>query len=373
MRIAFDHQAFCLQKSGGISRYFFKLAEGLANEQENIGIFSPIYRNQYARQLRNNIMHGAYIRDYPARCADVAVALNGMVARRQLRAWRPDIVHETYFSNHRSGATNTPTVLTIFDMISELGLDGATRTPTELRASKKYAAVKRADHVICISEHTRQDLIRLYDVPPEKATTIHLGCEVQRSISISTPEMHRPYLLYVGLRAGYKNFNRFIHAVASSKQLKDSFDIVAFGGGTFSDVELAALHELNFGASQVRQIDGDDNCLVSYYTHASALVYPSVYEGFGLPPLEAMAYQCPVVSSHASVMPEIISDAAEFFDPLNIEAMATAIERVVLSSVRTQELVERGLERIQQFTWNKCVKRHIDLYAALDPAVARAQ
>jgi glycosyltransferase involved in cell wall biosynthesis len=372
VRIAFDHQAFCLQKSGGISRYFFKLAEGLANEQENVGVFSPLYRNTYARQLANNTMHGAYIKDYPARCADVAVALNGMVARRQLRAWRPDIVHETYFSNHRSGATNTPTVLTIFDMIGELGLDGATPTSAELRASKKYAAVKRADHVICISEHTRQDLIRLYDVPPEKTTTIHLGCEVQRSISITTP-VHTPYLLYVGLRAGYKNFNRFLHAVASSKQLKHSFDIVAFGGGKFSDVELAALRELNFTANQVRQIEGDDNCLASYYTHASALVYPSVYEGFGLPPLEAMAYQCPVVSSQASVMPEIISDAAEFFDPLNIEAMATAIERVVSSSVRAQELVDRGLERIQQFTWNKCVQRHIDLYAALDPAAARIQ
>ncbi len=373
MRIAFDHQAFCLQKSGGISRYFFKLVEGLANEQENIGVFAPLYRNQYARQLPNNIMHGGYIKDYPARCADVAVALNGMVAKCRLRAWRPDIVHETYFSNHRSGATNTPTVLTIFDMIGELGLDGATPTSAELRTSKKYAAVTRADHVICISEHTRQDLIRLYDVAPEKTTTIHLGCEVERSTSIRMSEMHRPYLLYVGLRAGYKNFNRFIHAVASSKQLKDSFDIVAFGGGTFSDVELAALHKLNFGANQVRQIDGDDNCLASYYTHASALVYPSVYEGFGLPPLEAMVYQCPVVSSHASVMPEIISDAAEFFDPLNIEAMATAIERVVLSSVRTQALVDRGLERSQQFTWQKCVQKHMDLYAALDPAAARIQ
>jgi glycosyltransferase involved in cell wall biosynthesis len=72
-------------------------------------------------------------------------------------------------------------------------------------------------------------------------------------------------------------------------------------------------------------------------------------------------------------MPEIISDAAEFFDPLSIEAMVTAIERVVLSSMRAQELVDRGLERIQQFTWNKCVQQHIDLYAALDPAPARIQ
>jgi glycosyltransferase involved in cell wall biosynthesis len=373
MRIAFDHQAFCLQKSGGISRYFFKLAEGLANEQENIGVFAPLYRNQYARQLPYKIMHGGYIKDYPARCADVAVALNGMVGRRQLRAWRPDIVHETYFSNHRSGATNTATVLTIFDMISELGLDGATRTPTELRTSKKYAAVKRADHVICISEHTRQDLIKLYDIEPEKTTTIHLGCDSHVRPTARLMRIERPYLLYVGLRGGYKNFNRFAQAVASSNQLRESFDIVAFGGGAFSDIELAALRDLKFTANQVVQVEGDDSTLANYYVHASALVYPSFYEGFGLPPLEAMAHRCPVVSSQASVMPEIIGSAAEFFDPIDPADMAVAIERVVFSSVRTQDLIEKGLERVKCFTWDKCAQHHLDVYRALDRSFSKTQ
>lgn len=373
MRIAFDHQAFCLQKTGGISRYFFKLAEGGAKEALDIGVFSPLYRSQYARELPKSVVHGAYMKDYPPRCADFAVALNGILARQQLRAWRPDIVHETYFSKHRSGPVNVPTVLTIFDMIGELGIDGVKPTRHELQNSKKYAAVNRADHVICISEQTRQDLIKMYQVAPEKTTTIYLGCDAAVEKTTRVISTRRPYLLYVGLRSGYKNFNRFVQAVASSKQLRESVDIVAFGGTKFSDVELAYFRNLKFAANQVRQLSGSDDDLADCYANACALVYPSIYEGFGLPPLEAMVNRCPVISSQASVMPEIIGDAAEFFDPLDVEAMSFAIERVVFSSVRSQELINRGLKRSQQFTWNKCVQQHLDLYSALHAFVTKSQ
>jgi glycosyltransferase involved in cell wall biosynthesis len=373
VRIAFDHQAFCLQKNGGISRYFFKLAETLATDGQAIRVFSPFHRNQYAKQLASGVVCGTYTNDYPNRCADVAVALNGLVARHQLRAWRPAIVHETYFSNYRSGGVTTPTVLTIFDMIGELGLDGLKPTKQELRTSKKYVAVKRADHIICISEHTRQDLIKLYDIEPAKTTTIHLGCDSYVRPTVRPMQIGRPYLLYVGLRGGYKNFDRFVQAVAFSKQLRESFDIVAFGGGAFSDAELAALRDLKFTPNQVVQVEGDDSTLANYYAHASALVYPSFYEGFGLPPLEAMAYRCPVVSSQATVMPEIIGSAAEFFDPIDLADMAVAIERVVFSPVRTQDLIEKGLEQVKYFTWDKCAQQHLDVYRALDRSISKTQ
>jgi glycosyltransferase involved in cell wall biosynthesis len=94
-------------------------------------------------------------------------------------------------------------------------------------------------------------------------------------------------------------------------------------------------------------------------------VYPSCYEGFGLPPLEAMACQCPVVSSHASAMPEVIGDAAEFFEPTNIESIAKAIQKVVFSDTRKKELVAKGLERVAQFTWQACAQKHLALYQQL--------
>ena len=372
MRIAFDHQAFCLQKTGGISRYFFHLAEQLAILGEGVGVFSPLYRNQYARQLQQKIVHGGYVKDYPPRCADAAVALNGVVARRQLRAWQPDVVHETYFSNTQSGSDKTPVVLTVFDMIGELGLDAEAPTPAELKRSKKYAAVKRADHVICISEHTRQDLIRLYEVSPAKTSTIHLGCAVATPADTLALKIAKPYLLYVGLRAGYKNFARFIQGFASSAQLRSSFDIVAFGGGGFSAEERMQFEALKLQPGQVRQIDGDDLKLATYYRQASAFVYPSCYEGFGLPPLEAMANQCPVVSSRTSAMPEVIGDAAEFFDPLDLDSIASAIQNVVNSQTRTNELIAKGLARVEQFNWQTCAAQHLALYKSLNSLAANA-
>jgi len=373
MRIAFDHQAFCLQKTGGISRYFFHLAEQLALTGQDVGVFSPLYRNQYARQLPSQILHGRYVKDYPPRCADAAVALNGLLARRQLRAWQPDIVHETYFSNTRSGSDRTLSVLTVFDMIGELGLDTVTPTPEDLKRSKKYAAVKRADHVICISEHTRQDLIRLYEVAPEKTSTIHLGCELKVLAEEKATSADRPFLLYVGLRSGYKNFTRFVQAVAACVQLKKQFDIVSFGGGPFNPAEQALIQELGLRFDQVRQLSGDDTELAKYYRGASALVYPSCYEGFGLPPLEAMANQCPVVSSYASAMPEVIGDAAEFFDPLDLDSIASAIEKVVQSQARTNELIAKGVIRVQQFTWQTCAGQHLALYRKLSGTAATVQ
>jgi glycosyltransferase involved in cell wall biosynthesis len=365
MRIAFDHQAFCLQKTGGISRYFFHLAEQLALTGQDVGVFAPLYRNQYAKQLPPKILHGRYVKDYPPRCADAAVSLNGLLARRQLKAWQPDIVHETYFSNTRSGSDSTPSVLTVFDMIGELGLDTVAPAPEELKRSKKYAAVKRADHVICISEHTRQDLMRMYEVAPEKTSTIHLGCAVPAIADVAELNIHKPYLLYVGLRSGYKNFSRFLQAYASSAQLLSSFDIVAFGGGAFSLDEQALLQTLKFKPEQVRQLNGDDTELAKYYRGARALVYPSCYEGFGLPPLEAMAYQCPVVSSQLTSMPEVISDAAEFFEPTDLTSIAEAIQKVVFSPERTKELIAKGLAQVQLFTWQRCAARHLDLYKKL--------
>ena len=112
-------------------------------------------------------------------------------------------------------------------------------------------------------------------------------------------------------------------------------------------------------------MSGDDTILQQLYLSASALVYPSLYEGFGLPPLEAMAHRCPVVSSDTSSMPEIIGEAAEFFDPNKAESIAMAIENVVYSAARTQDLISKGLQRVQAFTWKASARQHLALYQTL--------
>ncbi len=404
MRIAFDSQAFCLQRTGGISRYFCRLAAELALRNETVGVFAPLYRNSYLAALPKSLVHGYSVKNYLPKTANLMVRANAQVAARAMQRWCPELVHETYFSARPALRGKHPTVLTVFDMISELPelsasnsvlLQGSVKfslpdpvkfllqdpvkfslkdpVKFSLKDSVKYQAIQRADHVICISEATRVDLIRLFGVAPDKISVVHLGCEVfNESPSLKQNSDHsRPYLLYVGLRDGYKNFNGFLCAVASSHRLLREFDVLAFGGGAFTHAEKVLMRELGFSSTQVQHRSGDDASLSRAYRHATAFVYPSLYEGFGLPPLEAMAQSCPVVSSNTSSMPEVIGSAAEYFDPTDLDQLSSAIEKVVFDADRRAELIDLGRQRVADFTWAQCAKKTVEVYRALCPSPVR--
>ncbi|MBL4873992.1 MAG: glycosyltransferase [Rhodobacteraceae bacterium] len=141
-----------------------------------------------------------------------------------------------------------------------------------------------------------------------------------------------------------------------------NFDIIAFGGPQFTNTENAEIHALGVASDQVKHTSGSDRALASHYMNASIFVYPSKYEGFGFPPLEAMNQNCPVASSNTSSMPEIIGTAAEFFDPNSSSDISRAIEDVVYSSSRSAELVTLGQARVQNFTWEKCALETLETY-----------
>jgi glycosyltransferase involved in cell wall biosynthesis len=375
MRIAFDHQAFCLQKTGGISRYFSRLSATLAKEyaSDQVNVFAPIYRNEYLSHLSKSLVSGYRVSDYPPKMATAIVAVNRLMARRRIASWRPDIVHETYFSTSRSAPKNCPTILTVFDMISELSLGDLTSfSPVSTLKNyvvnpSKAAAIARADSIICISQQTRQDLLQIYPVPENKVSVVYLGCDAAPEVlnknvnSVS----NRPYLLYVGLRTGYKNFTLFLRALASSRKLLNDFNLICFGGGAFSANERALILELGFELNQIKQVAGEDKMLNTMYKNAAAFIYPSLYEGFGLPPLEAMANNCPVICSQTSSIPEVVGSAGQYFDPNSVESMRNAIELVVYSTTTSSELIARGHARVKQFSWERCAKETHQTYCSL--------
>ena len=141
--------------------------------------------------------------------------------------------------------------------------------------------------------------------------------------------------------------------------------MVAFGGGGFTTEEQAAFNTLGFADKRIRQVGGNVEVLGQLYATAQAFIYPSLYEGFGLPPLEAMAHGCPVVSSNASCMPEVLGEAAEYFDPLDVAAQARAIEAVVFDGQRKAELVQRGTARRARFSWARCAQETRQIYRNL--------
>jgi len=366
VRIAFDSQTFCNQSYGGISRYFVRLAEQLIFRNHDVCIFAPLHRNRYVKDLSSGIVQGYGLNNYMPKTSRLMFLLNHFLSRIAIKHWQPQIVHETYYSTIGSAPKDCPTVITVYDMIHELFEKQFSSRDHTSRLKK--ISVKRADHIICISESTRQDLIQLLGVDEKKVSVVYLGFEKfstdskkQKKISA----INKPYLFFVGDRGNYKNFLRFIHAIGSSKRLKNEFNIICFGGGRFVSSELAIFSELGFKKDQVIHKEGDDILLGECYDHATAFVYPSLYEGFGLPPLEAMAHNCPVISSNTSSMPEIIGDAAEFFDPKSIEDISASIERVVYSPNRTNTLIKQGEKRLTNYSWELCATQTLQIYSSL--------
>ena len=363
MKIAFDHNIFCNQYYGGISRYFVRTAQNMLELGHDARVFAPYHINRYLHEFPQAAVSGKFFSKYPPKTSRLFALLNPLLARRQISKWQPDIVHETYFSKSSMAPKGVPTVLTVYDMTHELypELLAADDRTSEF----KRIAVARADHVICISESTRNDLIRLFNVPRDKTSTIYLAADISPVPRPNPDRETRPYLLHVGMRGGYKNFSGLLEAVASSSRLGDDFDIVAFGGGVFSDAERQMIAKHGLSSDQVRHVDGDDAVLAGLYADASAFVYPSLYEGFGLPPLEAMAHDCPVISSNTSSMPEVIGDAGEFFLPTDIGAMSHAIESVVYSEDRRRDLISKGRDRLKEFSWKKCAEQTLAVYQGL--------
>ena len=171
--------------------------------------------------------------------------------------------------------------------------------------------------------------------------------------------------MYVGSRKGYKNFRIFIESFSRNKELKKNLDIVCFGGGKFNSDEINLLIKNKVSENQVYQISDNDEMLCHLYKNASALIYPSKYEGFGLPILEAMANSCPVISSNSSSLPEVYGDAALSFNPNYADELTEQMVKIVQNNEIKNDLVKKGLERKKNFSFRKCAQETRLLYRDL--------
>ena len=216
-------------------------------------------------------------------------------------------------------------------------------------------------------------MCEIFNYPQDRTSVVHLGYQdfsmLGAGLPLKADTQGKPYFLYVGERAGfkgYKNFAGMARAFAAAPSLKRDFRIVCFGGGPLTHEELGLSSALGLDDQQLIQIGGSDVQLAIAYRHAVALVYPSLYEGFGLPPLEAMSASCPVLNSATSCLPEVVGDASITFDPNDTEEMRDAMQRIAQSAELRAELVLRGHKRRQLFTWERCVAETLDLYRRLN-------
>jgi glycosyltransferase involved in cell wall biosynthesis len=268
-----------------------------------------------------------------------------------------DIFHHTYFADCKK-KKGTKDIITVHDFTHEKyqkvfsGLDKTVEA--------KKTAIKNADGIICISNSTKKDLLSLYDIPEEKIRVIYHGNSLNYKVT-EEPIFKKPYLLYVGDRRAYKNFNLVLSAFKISDFIKNNFYLYCFGGGGFKDKEKSLINEFGLNG-RIFQMEGSDKELTNAYKYAEVFIYPSLYEGFGIPLLEAMHYGCPIVASDASCFPEIAGDAAIYFNPESVEDLILKIENVINDSESKNQLVKNGYEREKRFSWKKCADETYEFY-----------
>tara|TARA_A100001011_G_C14298281_1_gene839506 strand:- start:1306 stop:2406 length:1101 start_codon:yes stop_codon:yes gene_type:complete len=365
MKIAFDYQIFSLQKYGGISRYFFELSSNINKNHRNsdIHVVSPFYINNYLN--KNYVSIKGVKVPGGVRIGKILFYINRFISTKIILDLKPDILHQTYhFDSSHFNKFKGKKVLTIHDMIHEIYPNYFPNSQRYIEAKKN--AVRMADHIICVSKSTRDDLIKILGVKYEKITVIPHGYFYVGGIKQNRNlHLKKPFILYVGSRYGYKNFKNLLAVFASNKNLNKNYNLVAFGGGPFSNLENILIKELGLSRENVIYLQGDDYFLKELYSNAEIFVYPSLYEGFGLPPLEAMSCGCPVACSFSSSIPEVVGNAASFFDPNSLSSINSTIISLINNKEKKNQLINKGFDQIKNFGWDKCTTSTLATYRKL--------
>ena len=357
VHVALDEQIFAIQPYGGISRLFYEKASAFVRDQ-SLGVqveplCAPVV-NEYllgdpelAQALKATRAHDPYS------------ALVRQFARKR-RNNNVDLVHNTFYlprglEDHKAARR----VVTVYDMIPEL-LPKTRRRMDFITEKHKY--VSRADHVICISESTRNDLLKAYPDIHCPITIAYPG--VGPTFTPEAELLHglpEPYILHVGNRSSYKDGETLFRAFGAVSQDFPEITLFLAGGGPLSKLERELCAELKI-TGRVQQRSLPEAGVASAYAQALVTVFPSRYEGFGLPAVEALACGSPLILADTSSLPEVGGSAAHYFPPGDIPALAALLKEMLSSDSRRMEFRLSGFEQAKKFTWHGYARSNIAAY-----------
>lgn len=267
-----------------------------------------------------------------------------------------DLFHPTYYDNYFFKTLRKPYIITVHDLI-EFKIDNASTESAFIRPQMEKA-IKNANRIIAISENTKKDIVEIFGLPLEKIDVIHHG--YNQPCGKKQRNEYGRYILFVGNRDRYKNFDLFVRAVGRLFERDKDLQLVCVGR-SFRPEEVDLLREVGIG-DRATACHVDETSLNNLYANALVFVYPSLYEGFGMPVLEAFANECPVCLSNTSSLPEVAGDAGVYFDPRDPDSMSAAVERVVYDRNFANEVIEHGRNRLKKFSWEKATEQTILSY-----------
>lgn len=379
MKVLYDHQAFTMQYFGGVSKCFCELISRLPTnidytisikQSNNIHLkdsklcdyLEPVkidrltYLEKYHFKGRSKVWNMLMKTPFflPAE------KINQKESVKNLECINWNVFHPTFFDPYFIPYLNDkPYVLTVHDMISELypiyGMKEQCRY--------KLKTVEHAAAIVVVSENTKQDLCDILNVPERKVHVIyHGGPEPERIMD--APIIDGKYFLYVGIRKAYKNFDKLLEEFSYFSFLHPEVNLVCTGQPfTSEEINKFAKYKIK---DKIIYLHPSDRALKNLYAYAIAFIYPSEYEGFGMPILEAYAYGCPVLLNRKSCFPEIAGEAALYFDTDEKQSICHALSEIYsYTDERRNKLIEKGYIRLKHFSWTQSAEKLARVYESL--------
>lgn len=382
IRVLMDSQAFDMQTHGGISRCFVEL---ITRMPEDISLCLPIIESQnvYLREkglVSDRDSYLEYCNGHPTPIKRFWYKLSTNIKEGHWKQWDRmprlsqnetehllaqgdfDVFHPTYYDTYfLRKIGNKPFVLTVHDMIAELYSETYRFRDGQLQWKRKL--IPLASHIIAVSEQTKQDIVRLFDVVQEKISVIYHGIDSKPYTPGQEGNNYGRYVLYVGGRDKYKNFSFFVRDMIPVLRNHPDISVICTGK-PFCTEELRMLQDYGMKDRFIHEYVEKEQKLLDLYHYALAFVFPSEYEGFGIPILEAYKADCPVLLNRASCFPEIAGDAAVFFDfDSRRQGLQYKLEELLSWTPEQKEkLLTIQRERLRLYSWEKAAQELANVY-----------
>ncbi len=370
MKVLIDDEIFYRQRFGGISKVFYEIIRRLKKEIsieldfQNLYSENDLLLSLQAPQIKPFLLN----QNFPLK-GKMIRGVNHLISHKRinnvLRNIKPDIFHPTFYSNYYFDALeaspNTKLIFTVHDLIHEKF--GETQHYQNL-ANKKKENIEKADAIIVISENTKKDILQIY--PTIRHEKIHVNYLAQSITDYNSTKISLPdkYILFVGSRSFYKGFDIMLEAFAQIGQQNTNLFLLCTGSETFNTNEEKKISKLGLKDVIIHKSLGISELRYAY-ENSEMFVFPSNYEGFGIPILEAFACKTPVIISNSSSLPEIAGNAALVFEKNNKEDLAIKMNLLLSNTSLKNEMIEKGIAREKEFSWEKHYQNTLAIYKSL--------
>jgi len=362
IKILIDPYIFNIQKKGGISKYYTELYRFFRKDKSTRVILPLIYSENIYLQFYNykvNILQKINFKGI-TRVKLIFNFLNILLTKLLLSYKKIDLFIPTYYSDHYFNYEGkVPYVLTVYDMIHEL-MPQYFKNINIVHNKKKL--IEGSSRIIAISNSTKNDIISIYpNINPDKIHVIYLAQSIIEPNNYFTYNLkNSKFIIFVGDRAGYKNFNWFIASV-SDWLISNNYNLICLGGNIFTSDEKNLLKDHNL-LEMVEQYSFKDDEVYFFYSKALAFVFPSEYEGFGLPILESMHYKCPVILPFSSSFPEVAGDAGIYYQLNDKISLLVCLNKILENPNLRENFIFKGVHQSSKFSWEQTATQTIKVY-----------